>query len=215
MSSGQGEPPMETGGSGASMTNAPDPNVSFHMVRAHLRDFPHYTLPPGYRFRTYRPGDDAHWTALHQAAEPYFTVTPELWVREFSKHLDALADRMFFVENDAGEVVASITAWWERDRHNPEERGRIHWVVVHPAHQRKGLSKPMMTRAMQRLAESHPAAMLGTSAGRIWAVKVYLDFGFLPDPVEAATKPEVLAGWRAVQARLNHPALAAWLAEHT
>ena len=47
----------------------------------------------------------------------------------------------------------------------------------------EGLRKPMMTRAMQRLAESHPNAMLGTSTGRIWALKVYLDFGFYPDPL--------------------------------
>jgi hypothetical protein len=66
----------------------------------------------------------------------------------------------------------------------------------------------MMTHAMTRLAASHPTAMLGTSTGRTWALKVYLDFGFYPDPDELEAKPEVRDAWQALQTRLNHPLLA-------
>jgi GNAT superfamily N-acetyltransferase len=190
------------------MSEQKNTNVSVHMVRDDMADLLQYELPEGYRFRMYRDGDDVTWTELQAAAEPFFEVTPELWVREYGKDLDALPDRMFFVETLAGEPVASITAWWERERHNPSERGRIHWVVVHPKHQRRGITKPMMTRAMQRLAMSHPNAMLGTSTDRTWALKVYLDFGFYPDPAEMEAKPEVAEAWRSVQERLNHPLLA-------
>ncbi len=188
-------------------------NVSVHMVRDDIADFPIYELPHGYRFRTYREGDHVTWTDLHMAGDPYIKVkdVPELFWRDFGNDLDALPDRMYFVETDEGEAVGTITAWWDRVRDNPGEAGRIHWVLVHPTHQGRGLSKPMMTRAMQRLAESHPSALLGTSTGRIWALKVYLDFGFHPDPEEMAAKPEVVEGWRAVQARLNHPLLAQYL----
>lgn len=182
------------------------------MVRDTMVDFPRYDLPPGYRFRTYREGDDVTWTEIQMAAEPFFKVTPELFVREYAEHLDALPDRMFFVETEAGEAAGSISAWWDRDRYNPNERGRIHWVVVHPKHQRRGLTKPMMTRAMQRLAASHSSALLGTHSGRVWAIKVYLDFGFYPDPEEVAAKPEVRAAWERVQAQLQHPLLAKSLA---
>lgn len=188
-------------------------NTSFDMVRADMLGYPIYALPAGYRFRSYQAGDDETWTRLNQAAEPFFEVKPELWERQFGGDEDALYDRMFFVLSESGDVVGSITAWWEKERHNPQERGRIHWVMVHPAHQGRGISKAMMSRAMQRLAESHAAAVLGTSAGRIWAVKVYLDFGFLPDPAEVAEKPEVLAAWQRVDRRLHHPGLARWLAE--
>lgn len=187
-------------------------NVSCTMVRDSMDDIPQYALPAGYRFRTYRPGDEAAWTGLHVAAERFFEIKPDLFEREFGAHVDALADRMFMVVTEAGEIVGSITAWWEKDRENPTERGRIHWVVVHPDHQGKGLAKPMMTRAMERMAESHSAAMLGTSTGRTWALKVYLDFGFYPDPAELAAKPEVLEGWKDVAARFRHPLLDATLA---
>lgn len=183
-------------------------NVSVHMVRDDVANFSLYDLPAGYRFRMFQDGDDVTWTNLHIAAEPYINVTPELFVREYGEHLDVLPYRMFFVETEAGEPAASISAWWERERDNPLDRGRIHWVVVHPDHQRRGLTKPMMTRAMQRLAASHPSAMLGTSTGRTWALKVYLDFGFYPDPAELEAKPQVAEGWRLVQEQLHHPLLA-------
>jgi ribosomal protein S18 acetylase RimI-like enzyme len=192
------------------MATSESANVSFNMTREGMADFPIYTLPPGYRFRAYRPGDADHWTALHLAAEPYIPVTPELFVRQFGDDLDALPDRMFFVETNRGEVAGSITAWWERQRHNPDERGRIHWVVVHPAHQRRGLAKPMMTHAMRRLAQSHSQAMLGTSSARIWALKVYLDFGFHPDPAQLGDE-RIHQAWRHVQSVLHHPLLATWI----
>jgi hypothetical protein len=50
--------------------------------------------------------------------------------------------------------------------------------------------------------------MLGTSTGRIWAIKVYLDFGFYPDPREIEAKSEVIEGWQQLQTQLNHPLLA-------
>jgi GNAT superfamily N-acetyltransferase len=196
--------------SGESQSRPAPENVDVDMVRDDIVGFPQVELPRGYRFRMWRPGDDATWTAIQLAAEPYIKVTPELYVRQFGAHEDALPDRMFFVETDAGEAVASITAWWERDRYNPDERGRIHWVVVHPAHQRRGITKPMMTAAMTKLAQHYRKAMLGTSVGRVWAIKVYLDFGFYPDPNQWE-KPEIREGWHRVQAQLNHPSLAHWI----
>jgi GNAT superfamily N-acetyltransferase len=190
------------------MSEAVASNVSFHMVRDDLENYPKYELPPGYRFRMFREGDDMTWTNIHQSAEPFIRVTPELFVREYGENLDMLPERMFFVETESGEPAGSISAWWRGDRGDPNARGLIHWVVVHANHQRRGITKPMMTIAMQKLAENYTSAMLGTSSERIWAVKVYLDFGFYPDPVEMDTNQEVTAAWKRVQERLNHPLLA-------
>jgi GNAT superfamily N-acetyltransferase len=184
-------------------------DVSLHMVRAHMAHIPQHALPAGYHFRTYRPGDDQTWLQLQRAAEPFIPITDTYFDEQYGEHLDVLPDRMFFVESDAGEVAGTISAWWERDRTNPNERGRIHWVAVHPDHQRRGISKPMMTHAMQRLAQEYRAAVLGTSSGRPWAVKVYLDFGFRPEAAELSD-PKIYAAWVALQSLLQHPALAAF-----
>ena len=68
----------------------------------------------------------------------------------------------------------------------------------------------MMTLAMNYMAEHHPGAVLGTSSGRPWAVKVYLDFGFLPDPTQLV-EPETLQAWRDVQSVIEHPELEPFL----
>ena len=70
-------------------------------------------------------------------------------------------------------------------------------------HQGKGIGKAIMTRAMQWLAEEYDTAYLSTSSGRIAAIKVYLDFGFLPD----MEREESEEGWTEVREHLKHPAL--------
>jgi ribosomal protein S18 acetylase RimI-like enzyme len=184
------------------------PNVNFNMVRADMADIPQYRLPPGYRFRTYRPGDDVTWLTVQRAAEPFIAMPDDYFTRQYGNYLVALPDRMFFVETEQGEPAGTISAWWEDDDTEPPSgRGRIHWVAVHPAHQRRGLAKPMMTRAMHRLAQDHSSAVLGTSSGRPWAVKVYLDFGFRPESDELADA-DIYAAWQRVQGVIQHPVLA-------
>jgi GNAT superfamily N-acetyltransferase len=198
-----------------------DPRVTyadqgFHMARPDLDDVPQVPLPSGYAVRTYRPGDELLWTRLQRAAEPFFEIADDLFEKEYGKLRDVLPQRMWFVEDAQGTVAASISAWWERpptEPADPANRARIHWVVVHPDHQGRGLAKPMMTVAMNFMARHHAAAMLGTSSGRPWAVKVYLDFGFLPEAHELA-KPDVLEAWQNLQSVIYHPALGAFLAAH-
>lgn len=190
------------------MTDAP--NTLVNMVSGNLDGIPSFDLAPGYRFRTYREGDAEVWTDLHLAAELFVEVTPDLFFQQFGAAVDALPDRMFFVETEDGQPVGSISAWWEKDRFRPAERGRIHWVVVHPDHQGRGIAKAMMTRAMHRLSRSHDSAMLETSSGRPGAIKVYLDCGFRPDPCEQDDL-EVAAAWIRVLSGLKHPALEEYL----
>jgi GNAT superfamily N-acetyltransferase len=181
-------------------------NVSVHMIYEPIGDFPMFALPMGYSFRAYRPGDEATWTAIQRAAERLFEIEETLFRREYGYDEDVLAQRMAFVVAPNGEDVATITAWWKDEWQGRGPWGQIHWVAVHPDHQRLGLSKPMMTWAMERLAAHYPRAMLGTSTARTWALKVYLDFGFVPDPTEME-RPEIAEAWRSVQGIIRHPRL--------
>lgn len=177
------------------------------MVRPNLAQLPAWVLPDGYRLRGYRPGDVQTWVALHQDAEPYVAVTAEHFERSFGAHPQALPDRMFFVETLAGEPAGSITAWWQADWRGAGDWGQIHWVIVAQAHQRRGLAKAMMAHALRRLAAGHDRAMLETNTARAWAIKLYLDSGFAPDPLGLADA-QVRAAWRELQDNLHHPALA-------
>ena len=182
-----------------------------HMIRLTMDDLPTWPLPVGYRFRPYREGDIDVWLALHHDAEPLFRVERAHFDHSFGAHREALPDRMFFVQTAAGEDVGSITAWWEDDWNGRGAWGQIHWVVVATAHQRRGLAKPMTAHALHRIAQNHSRAMLGTDTRRPWAIKTYLDCGFVPDPAERE-RQEVVQGWTSVQGILRYPAIAQWLA---
>lgn len=181
-----------------------------HMIRPTMDNLPTWRLPEGYRFRSYREGDIAVWLALHHDAEPLFRVEARHFDESFGAHRNALADRMFFVQTAGGEDVGTITAWWEDDWNGRGAWGRIHWVVVATAHQRRGLAKPMTAHALHRIAQDHSRTMLGTDTRRPWAIKTYLDCGFVPDPKERGLQ-QVVLGWSAVQRTLRHPAIAQWL----
>ena len=185
-------------------------DVQIFMARPDFENLPDFDLPQGYRFRAYEPGDDAVWTGIQRAAEPFNEIGDDLFDRQYGSARDELPQRMWFVQSGDGHDIASISAWWEHGRDQSDDRGRIHWVVVHPDHQRRGITKPMMTMAMRRLAQSHPSAMLDTSSGRPWAVKAYLDFGFVPESSDMVD-PKRQEAWQNLQAVINHPVLASLL----
>lgn len=207
------------------------PQTSVHMVRHSLDDIPKRdltetlsrvaaTLPKEYRIRTYRSHDDMPWVGIIRAAERFFEVDDGLFERDFGSHKEQLAGRMFLLEwispNNEPTLIGTATAWWKDnwllqiDPNSPPkdrgEWGQVHWVAVHPDHQGKGLSKVLMAAVMDQLANNHSRAMLGTSTARIWAIKVYLDLGFLPDKEELTT-PSIRYAWGQAHKALRHPAL--------
>ena len=176
-------------------------NYSVRMLRENMENIPQFPIPEGYAIRNYRPNEGHIWTRILKAGEPYMEIDDGLFDREFGRHLSVLEDRSFYLTTDAGEKIGTITAWWQNiDR---EVWGQIHWVVIHPDYQGRGLSKPMMSVAMTRLRQSHERCFLGTSTGRMAAIKVYLDFGFIPDlSVENSRE-----AWTEVASVLAHPIL--------
>ena len=61
----------------------------------------------------------------------------------------------------------------------------------------------MLARTLGLLAERHRRAMLDTQGKRLGAIKLYLDFGFLPDLQPDGARD----AWRQIAAQLAHPAL--------
>ena len=174
-----------------------------------LLHFPQIDFPAGYAIRHYQPGDEAAWQHLHRIGDSLSKCefNDALFVAQFGSDPEPLRSRMFYVTAPNGDSVGTITAWFTDE---VPARGRIHWVIVHPEHRRRGLTKPMMTHAMRRLAQDHSLAMLDTSLGRPWAIKVYLDFGFHPTQA-AMADPLLRQGWATLQEQLQHPLLQQWL----
>ncbi len=177
--------------------------IQIVMIREHLDAFPRFALPDGFAMRAFGPGDRETWVDLHLAAELYVTVSGELFDREFGHDLPAMPRRCCFLLSPTHRDIGTITGWYDRS-YRGRRWGRIHWVAIVPGFQGRGLSKPMMTFAMDRLRSlGHRRAMLTTQPQRLAAIRTYLNFGFSPD----MTAPDAQRGWTLVRRRLAHPAL--------
>jgi len=155
-------------------------NYPLQMVREDLEDIPAFGLPSPYRFRMYQAGDEVAWVAIHEKADRYNQVTLATFREQFGTDEETLKDRQMYLCDGDGSAVGTITAWFDQDE-SGEAIGRVHWVAIVPAHQGKGLAKPMMTAVLERLrALGHVKTVLLTDHLRGPAVNLYLKFGFKP-----------------------------------
>ena len=100
-------------------------------------------LPEGYSIRTYQPGDEDAWAAVMCAVGEQTSLADAK--AEFTRRylVDAtLTDRIFFAVDAAGAVVGTAIAWDDGLR-------VLHWLAVHPEHQRKGIGKALCQTAMR------------------------------------------------------------------
>lgn len=157
------------------MSNSPP----LTLWRRNLANLPDYPLPPEYRLRLIAPGEVSSWVEVQQAAEPYLTMSEEWFWQEFGTPKGLAWERCFLLEESAGPVVGTITAWSD-DQLDGRERGRVHWLAIRPEWQGRGLAKPMVSAALQLLSRHHDSAYLITQAERTVAIRLYEAMGFEP-----------------------------------
>lgn len=88
-------------------------------------------------------------------------------VRYFADHLDILPGRMFFIENYKGEKVATATAYYDIYGRDNSSDGWLHWVAVRRDYQGKGLSKPLITYALNILQQlGHSIGVSGQAVSK-------------------------------------------------
>ncbi len=177
-------------------------NIEFCMVRTDLLKIPQFHLPEGYRMRTYEPGDEHNWVKIQQVSDQINQVDLAEFYRTFGSNLNAMEDLCFFLENEKGRGIGTSTAWYQKDFLG-SPWGRVHWVAIIPDYQGQGLSKPLLTQTMNRLADAHDKCYLVTSSLRIPAIHVYLKYGFRP----FVKSEECEEGWAQVRRYLSHPML--------
>lgn len=190
-------------------------NISVAMIRPTLENLPTFAVPVGYHLRWYQPDDEEAWVAIHVAADPYHQFSRAIFAQEFSTDQALLAERQAYLcpvreDGSEGAPVGTAAAWFGVEEARRSE-GLIHWVAIHPAHQGKGLAKPLLATVCHRLrALGHQRANLNTSTARIPAISLYLAFGFVPTArTDLATTRRA---WQLVREQIEHPALDHFLA---
>ncbi len=177
------------------------------ILEAKLTDVPAMALPAGYRFENYRDGDREAWIRIEKSAKEFssWDEGEEAWRKYYEGHEEELKERMFFVVNEQGMKVATATAFYDVRSADDGVNGMLHWVAVCAEEQGKGLSKPLILRALQTMkALGYTRAVIPTQTTTWLACKVYLDLGFRPVPKNAERNRK---GWELIRFLTFHPAL--------
>lgn len=178
------------------------PDNSLWMVRQQLRDIPQARLPVGYSIRGMTDRDAAIWTAIQRDAEKVIPIDDGLLAREFGNDRPAWPRRCLLLFGPDRAAIGTVSAWYGTDA--PWlNHGRIHWFAIHPSHQGKGLARPLLSHAMNLLAQWHERAYLVTSIGKLRAIKLYLDYGFVPLLRTELDRHD----WSRFRKSLDHPGL--------
>ena len=187
-----------------------DPRIRYYelMLRGEITGMEEISLPAGYRYAMYRDGDRDAWIEIEKSAKEFDTREQGLdaWKRYYAEHTDELPGRMVFVVNEAGEKVATATAFYDIRGIDQSGDGWLHWVAVRREYQGKGLSKPLISHVIQimkALGQTH--CKIPTQTTTWVAVKVYLDLGFRPIEKNLINSRD---GWRIIKRLTDHPALA-------
>lgn len=166
--------------------------IHLAMALDSLSDLTEYALPGSYGVRFYHPGDEAHWARIEVSAGE--AGDGETVLRKFRRDFCDPAElerRMLFLTDD-GVPFATVTAWFEN-----AELGHLHYVAVDAAHQGQGLSRPLVSLALKRMAElGHSRAMLTTQTQSWVGIKCYHGFGFRP--ISLFPMEDEKEGWRIV-----------------
>ncbi len=150
------------------------------MIRENLEAIPEFLLPVGFTLRWYVPGDEALWVEIHLKADRFNQITLELFQQQFENDGKQLAKRQCYLIAPDGSGIGTATAWFGKGQEQ-KDFGRVHWVALLPEYHGRGLSKPLLGAVCTRLrALGYTRAFLSTSAERIAAIHLYLQFGFKP-----------------------------------
>ena len=186
-----------------------DPRIRYFelLLKGDLAGIPEQPLPAGYRFAFYQPGDRDVWITIEQSARELNSREQglEVWQRYYGRREAELPNRMCFVENEAGEKVATATAYEDVFGRDTSGDGWLHWVAVRRQDQGKGLSKPLITHTLAVMRSmGYSRAKIPTQTTTWLACKVYLDLGFRPISENLIHSRD---GWRIIKRLTGHPAL--------
>ena len=174
--------------------------VQVRMVRPSLDSFPQYPLPHPFTIRWYQAGDEEHWLDMKARSDHFHRADRDYYQHTYGAHATLLPQRQAFLCDQNGQPIGTATAWFEHFAN--QEYGKDNWVFIIPEAQGRGLAKPLLTAICQRLLDlGHQRALLYTLVGRLPAIHLYQQFGFVP---YLRDETDVRA-WRQVNQQLRQP----------
>lgn len=177
------------------------------LLERDLDSIPKFSLPDGFHFEFYQNGDRDEWIEIEKSAKEFdcFEQGIDAWNRYFLGKEKELETRMVFIVDSSGKKVATATAFYDITGKDNSGSAWLHWVAVKREYQGKGLSKPLISYVLSLMkAMGYTQAKIPTQTTTWVAVKIYLDFGFLPISKNAETS---YIGWSIIKQLTNHKSL--------
>lgn len=138
-------------------------------------------LPDGYRFRGYREGDAEAWARLEHAIRDFDTVDEayQYFRDTYFGDPGALRQRFICVEDETGEAAGCVIAWQEPS--NGVVIPAVHWLVVSPEAQEKGIGRALMCKLLERFQalDGFPVYLHSQPCSYV-AIGLYSSLGFRP-----------------------------------
>ncbi len=136
-------------------------------------------LPGGYRFDTYRNGDNEDWAEIEVAINDF--DTKENAVKYFNNNyvidMDKLIKRYIAVRSPNDETVGFCIAW--HDHRGMQAIPALQWLAVHPNEQNNGIGRGLIAETLRRFFSfDEKSIYLHTQPWSYKAIRLYSAFGF-------------------------------------
>lgn len=179
--------------------------INLYLIYKDLTKIPDSPLPYGYSFRFFREGDEKTWAKIEVSSGDIIDMkTAHVdFERYYKNKIDELKTRCIFLLNEKGEAIGTATGFYLNQPLNETITGDMHWVAIKKEYQGKGLSKPLITKAMQvMLGHGHKGAFVHTQTHTWLAAKIYLDLGW--KAYNGKQSPEEFnEGWEIVKKQIE------------
>ena len=155
--------------------------IRLAMVNDNIIPCPRMSLPNGYKFRYFQPGDAETWAYIVTPAGEFssFVAAMARFFNEFTGAESQLWNRCLILETDDKQPIGTAMGWYN-EKFRDGSYGRLHWVSIIPPYQGKGLARPLVTHAIHLMKPYHSKAYLTTQTTSYKGIKLYLDYGFRP-----------------------------------
>lgn len=185
------------------------------MYKEDCQNYPIYELPEGYSFSMYQKGDEIKWAEVEISVGQFENVQEgvDCFNTQFSDQNLKKGDRILFVKDSSGKIVATGAMW--KGVFNGEMVERMHWIAVDDSCKGKGIAKAIVSELLNiyNRLNSKSIIYLITESWCYSAINIYLKFGFKPyygdNPVEEFdfSNAEFIEqnehGWSLVNQKIN------------
>jgi ribosomal protein S18 acetylase RimI-like enzyme len=139
-----------------------------------------WELPNGFTWVLFHPGDERHWARIETAVGEFAEEAEALayFQDQYGPHREELERRLVFVRAPDGDVVGTVTGWWNMT--NGRRDASLHWLAVLPQYQGQGIGRALVSLCLWRLREldGDRDIYLHTQTWSHRAIALYLNAGF-------------------------------------